>query len=120
MRFLKRNLPLLIVILLSFWAIKPLLTTGFFPIHDDTQVARVFEMNKSLTDGMFPVRWVSDLGYGYGYPIFNFYAPFAYYIGSFFMSFGLNSLFATKLMMVVGIILSGIFMYTFAKEFWGK
>ena len=34
-----------------------------FPIHDDTQVARVYEMGKALSDSMFPVRWVEDLGF---------------------------------------------------------
>jgi uncharacterized membrane protein len=96
------------------------LHSGFFPIHDNTQVQRVFEMTKSLKDGMFPVRWVEDLGFGYGYPIFNFYAPLAYYVGSFINILGLNALSATKLMMGLGIILSGLSMYLLAKEFWGK
>src|SRR5258706_6997293 len=99
MKNFKKLLPVIIVLLLSFWAIRPLLNSGFFPMHDDTQVARVFEMKKSLNDGMFPVRWVADLGYGYGYPIFNFYAPFAYYLGGFLNLVGLNALAATKLMM---------------------
>src|SRR5438105_14238845 len=112
-------LPLLFVLIFSYWAIKPLFISGFFPIHDDTQVARVFEMKKSLADGMFPARWVADLGYGYGYPIFNFYAPLAYYTGGLF-AFVFDALIATKLMMVFGILLAGIFMYLFAREFWGE
>ena len=108
------------VLILSFWAIKPFLIPGFFPMHDDTQVARVFEMGKALKDGMFPVRWVQDLGYGYGYPIFNFYAPLAYYFGGFINLLGFDALVATKTMMIVGILLSGIFMYLLAKEFWGE
>ncbi len=120
MKILKKAIPLIIVLFLSFWAIKPLFSPGFFPMHDDTQVARVFEMHKSLNDGMFPVRWVEDLGYGYGYPIFNFYAPLAYYIGGFFMFLGFNALLATKIMIGLGIVLSGIFMYLLAREFWGE
>lgn len=120
MRFLKAAIPVIVVIFLSYWAIKPLFIPGFFPIHDDTQVARVYEMTKSLKGGIFPVRWVADLGYGYGYPIFNFYAPLAYYVGSVFEFLGFDTLEATKAMMVLGILLSGIFMYLMAKEFWGK
>ncbi len=120
MNIIKKLLPLIIVIFLFFWAIKPLFYPGFFPIHDDTQVARVFEMTKSLKGGMFPVRWVSDLGYGLGYPIFNFYAPLSYYFGSIFNLAGLDALSATKIMMGFGIILAGIFMYLFAKELFGK
>lgn len=120
MSLAKKFLPLIAVIILSFWAVKPLLNPGFFPVHDDTQVARVFEMSKSLKDGMFPVRWVSDLGFGYGYPIFNFYAPLAYYAGSVFNLAGLDALFATKIMIGLGIVLAGIFMYLFAKELFGE
>ncbi len=120
MKFIKSILPIVVIILLSFWTVKPLFINGFFPIHDDTQVARVYEMTKSLKDGMFPVRWVSDLGYGYGYPIFNFYAPLAYYVGAFFQFLSFNALAATKIMMGIGIVLSGVFMYLLGKEFWGK
>lgn len=111
---------LALIILLSYFVVKPFFISGFFPMHDDTQVARVYEMGKALEDGMFPVRWVKDLGYGYGYPIFNFYAPLAYYIGGFFMLIGFDALMATELMMGIGILLSGIFMYLLAKEFWGE
>lgn len=120
MGFLKRIWPFLLLVLLSLFAIFPLFHPGFFPMHDDTQPARVFEMTKSLRAGMFPVRWVFDLGYGYGYPIFNFYAPLAYYIGAFFMLIGFDALIATKIMMVIGIVFSGFTMYLLAKEFWGK
>jgi len=120
MKKLKNIAPIFIVIILSYFAIKPFFLPWFFPIHDDTQVQRVFEMHKSLSDGMFPVRWVSDLGYNYGYPIFNFYAPLVYYIGAGSMFFGFDALVATKIMMVLGIILSGVFMYLLAKEFWGR
>ncbi len=120
MRFLKTFIPIIIVIVLSYWAIKPLSIPGFFPIHDDTQVARVFEMTKSLKDGMFPVRWTQDLGYGYGYPIFSFYSPLSYYVGSAIELLGFDALLATKTMMGLGIMLSGVFMYLLAKEFWGR
>src|SRR3989344_7393935 len=120
MIIIKNIFPILIVLILSFFSIKPLLMSGFFPIHDDTQVARVYEMGKALSDGMFPVRWVQDLGYGYGYPIFNFYAPLAYYVGGFFNVLGFDALVSTKIMMIIGIILSGVFMYLLARELWGK
>ena len=120
MKIVKNIFPIFIVLMLSFFSVKHLLMPGFFPIHDDTQVARVYEMGKALSDGMFPVRWVSDLGYGYGYPIFNFYAPLAYYVGGFFNVLGFDALVSTKIMMIIGIILSGVFMYLLARELWGE
>ena len=88
-------------------------------MHDDTQVARVIVMGKALRNGQFPVRWVSDLGYGYGYPIFNFYGPLPYYVGGFLYMWGVPALIATKFVFVVGAILAGITMYVLAGEVMG-
>ena len=113
-------LAILILIFLSWWAIRPLTTSGFFPMHDDTQVGRVVAMGKALRNGQFPVRWVSDLGYGYGYPIFNFYGPLPYYVGGAFYALGLSGLAATKLMFALGIILSSLTMYVATVGFFGS
>lgn len=120
MSFFKKNIGLFIVILLSLWVIGPFFTSGFFPMHDDTQVVRVYQMQQALRDGQIPVRWVRDLGYGYGYPLFNFYAPLPYYIGGLVNLSGVNTLDSTKAMMVIGILFAGIFMYFLAREFWGE
>ena len=120
MNVLRKLFPFIVILIFSFFAYKPLLNPGFFPIHDDTQVARVYEMTKALKDGMFPVRWSQDLGYGFGYPIFNFYNPFPYYVEGVISLLGFDALFATKLMVILAIILSGFSMYFLAKEFFGK
>lgn len=117
---MKKILPFIIIIVASFFAIKPLFHSGFFPVHDAAQPERVYVMAQSLFNGMFPVRWVAEFGYGYGYPLFNFYAPLAYYIGAIFIFFGLGILVSTKVVIGLGILLAGISMYLFAKEFWGK
>jgi len=104
-----------LLIAVSLPAIYQIITPGYFPIHDDTQVARINQMYKALSAGQFPVRWVPDLGYGYGYPIFNFYNPLPYYFGSLFMFFGLDALLAAKMMFIFPIILSGLTMYLFSK-----
>lgn len=107
-------------ILLCIPAIQPILKGGLFPIHDDTQVVRVYEMYKSLKGGMFPVRWVEDLGYGFGYPIFNFYAPLAYYVGALGMFAGLNLISATQLMFIFGALLAFVTMYLFIRSLLGQ
>lgn len=104
-------LAICILLVFSFWAIRPFLSSGFFPMHDDTQIARVIVMGKALRQGQFPVRWVSDLGYGYGYPIFNFYGPLPYYIGGFLYALGVDAIVATKLMFLLGIVLAPMTMY---------
>jgi hypothetical protein len=110
---MKRILPYLLIILFGFFAVRPLFSPGFFPMHDDTQVARVIEMGRALRDFQFPVRWVSELGYGYGYPIFNFYGPLPYYFGGLLYAVGVPAVMATKIMFAVGILLPALLMALF-------
>lgn len=84
---------------------------SWYPMHDDTQIARVMAMGDALRDGQFPVRWVDSLGYGYGYPLFQFYSPLPYSVGGLIYSFGLSPIVATKLMILFGIILGIILFY---------
>lgn len=120
MKLILKYTPFFLILVLAFFAFKPLLQNGFFSIHDDTQVARVFEMTNALKDGMFPVRWSENLGYGFGYPLFNYYDPLPYYVASFFNIIGFDSLFSTKLMVIFAVIISGFTMYLLSKEFFGK
>ena len=97
----------------------PLSGKGYFPMHDDTQVARVIVMGKALRQGQFPVRWVSDLGYGYGYPIFNFYGPLPYYVGGGLYALGVDSVIATKVMFGFGAMLAAIFSFLLFESAYG-
>lgn len=109
------------IIVLSFWSVSPMFQSGFFPFHDNSQVSRVYEMTRGIKDGMFPVRWSEDFGYGYGYPVFTFYAPFSYYVGAYIQLLSnIDPLEATKLLIVFGTILAGITMFLLAREFWGN
>lgn len=116
---MKKIIGVLFVCLLSYWSIRPLVGRGYFPMHDDTQIARVIEMGRALRHGQFPVRWVSDLGYGYGYPLFNFYGPLPYYVGGAIYAAGFNSVAAAKWMFAIGILLSGITMYCLLEPVFG-
>lgn len=99
------------VIGIGIASIFPFFHPGFFPMHDDTQVARVVAMGNALKEGQFPVRWVSDLGYGYGYPIFHFYGPLPYYVGGLLYALGAAPLAATKAMMALGFIAPAVILF---------
>lgn len=116
---MKHLAAVFLLLALSYWSVRPLFSPGFFPMHDDVQPTRVQQMVKALRDGQFPVRWVPDLGYGFGYPIFNFYAPLPYYIGALGMLAGFDALAATKLMMGLGMILAGLSMYVLISRIGG-
>ena len=34
-----------------------------------------------MAEGAVYPRWVPEFYYGYGYPLFNYYAPLSYYVG---------------------------------------
>ncbi|KKR87213.1 hypothetical protein A2875_04950 [Candidatus Gottesmanbacteria bacterium RIFCSPHIGHO2_01_FULL_46_14] len=110
----------LFLLCVTLVSVRPLLYSGFFPMHDDTQVGRVVVMGRAVRNGQFPVRWVTDLGYGYGYPLFNFYGPLPYYVGGALYAAGLSGLTATKLMFALGIIGAGLTMFLFVQYLFGN
>jgi len=120
MNFIKKNYLLIIALLLCFWAVKSLFAPGFFPMHDDEQVARLFDLNQVLEAWQIPPRIAPNLGFGYGYPFFNFYPPFAYYVAEVFKIVGFSYIGSIKFMVGLGFILGSFFMYLLSKEFFGK
>jgi hypothetical protein len=120
MHFLKNNYSLFIVLVLLYWAVKSLFAPGFFPIHDNEQIARLFDLDQALKFGQIPPRIAPNLGFGYGYPFFNFYPPLAYYVAEIFKVIGFSYVGSTKLMIGLGFIFGAFFMYLLSKEFFGK
>ncbi len=95
-------------------------TTKLFHSHDGlVHVPRIAAYYKALMDGEFPVRWAGDLNYGYGMPLFNFMYQLPYLIASVFVFLGFGLVMAFKITLSLSFILSGIFMFAFAKEFFG-
>ncbi len=111
--------PLLVILVLSALIVWPLFLPGYFSHHDDLQVMRIFEMRKCLQDLQIPCRWVPDMGYGNGYPLFNYYNPFPYYLGG-VLSFFLGFIVSAKILFFIPLVLGGFSMYLFVKEIFGK
>lgn len=97
------------------WLIQP----GYFPIHDDLQTVRQMEMNRCFADGQIPCRWVLDLGYGFGYPLFNYYPPLPYLIGQPFVWMGLAYIDVVKIVGILGFLVCAYAMYVLGRELWG-
>lgn len=117
--FKKLALPLFILTVVIFVS-TPFLNPGFYAVHDDQQIARLFLFNKALFAGQFPVRWVDGLGFGFGYPLFIFYPPFVYMFGELLHILGFSFIDSIKLVFVCSILFSGAALYICAKEFFGK
>jgi hypothetical protein len=116
-----KNLSLIAVIFAGILASRTLLFgDGYFNMHDDLQMMRQLQMEKCFIDGQIPCRWVPDMGYGFGFPLFNFYPPLPYLFGELFRLVGFDFTTTAKLTFAFSIILSGVFMYYLTKEFYGR
>lgn len=114
-------ITILIIVLLVIPTILPLLRPGFFPMHDDQQVIRLAELDESLKANHFPVRWVGRLGFGYGYPLFNFYPPFVYYLGEIYhLLTGFSYLWSIKLVFITAFLASALTMYYWSSHHFGR
>jgi hypothetical protein len=81
-------LPFLILIFLT--SSYYLLQSGFFYVHDFPIAARIAEMAGAISSGHFPVRWSANFGYGFGMPLFNFYAPLPYALAALLYFLNIN------------------------------
>lgn len=122
--FISKNSTIIFFILVlisGFLASRTLFKNNeYWIMHDDLQMMRQLEMEKCFKDSQIPCRWVPDMGYGFGFPLFNYYPHLPYLFGQIFRTFGLTFNLTAKLTFALGIILSGITMYILAKEFFGK
>ena len=118
--FNKDSFPLFIVFIFGVLAARSLIfQSGYFNMHDDLQMMRQLQMEKCFLDGQIPCRWVPDMGYGFGFPLFNFYPPLPYLIGEIFRLIGFSFVNTVKLTFALSIIASGYAMYFLAKKFFG-
>jgi len=120
-KFVRRHWGPLVILFTSLFIVWPLMRSGYFPHHDDLQVIRIFEMRRCLSDGQLPCRWVPDMGYGNGYPLFNYYAPFPYYLGAVF-SFVIGYINSAKMLFAFPLVLGGVAMFFLVKRLtnvWG-
>jgi len=101
-------------------SILPLFNQGFFQMHDYTHLARLTELDRALKDGHFPPRLSKNLGWGYGMPLFHFYAPLPYLLGEVWHLLGFNYLNSIKIVFGLTALIGFVGMYLLAKKFWGK
>ncbi len=110
-----------IVVALCLIAVVPWLTRPGLPAGTDAEihVPRVAEFARVLADGVLYPRWAPDFYLGYGYPLFNFYAPLVYYLAQPLYLF-VSAAGAVKALFVIGTLLAGLGMYAFAQQSLGR
>lgn len=121
MEKLKKYWPYLLLLFLLVPSVWNLFKPGYFNMHDDLQVMRVFEMGKCFNDGQIPCRWSPDMEYGYGQAMFNFYSAFPYYLGQLIRTITpLSIIWTVKILFAISFIGAGFGMFYLAREFFGK
>ena len=115
-RFLTSK-PFLIVFVLSLPAIVALVHKGYYGASDDLHIAWLMEMDKLVKIGQIPPRFVPDLSYQFGYPLFNFVFPLPFYIAELFHLAGLTFVGSIKLLFALTIPVSGYFMYKLLEKY---
>ena len=80
---------------------------------------RLQQLTTALADGHFPVRWMPDANFGYGYPFYNYYAPFSVYIAAIFRFLGASFVLAIKLAQLSGFVLAAWGMFQLGRRWLG-
>jgi hypothetical protein len=118
----KLNHPVVLILLLSLFAWAPLLTPAyFFQAHDAPHsIFYLVEFDQTLRDGYLWPRWAPDFAFGYGYPLFNIYAPLAIYAAEILHLLGLSFVAAVKTMYALATIGAGLSMCLFVRRLFGR
>ncbi len=110
-----------LILILCFFALKSLFSVPFYTSHDGfTHTARIAAYYNAVKDGQFPAKWAKNLNGNLGSPIFIYSYPLVYMIGSGLHFFGINYQDAFKLILGGGYVLSGLAMYWWLKNRFGK
>lgn len=73
-------------------------------MHDYTHAARISELLRSVQAGHIPPRWTENFGFGYGMPLYLFYAPLPYYVGAFLRWAGISMSLTLKLIVLISTL----------------
>jgi len=119
-KLISHFLVVLVLLTLNGFLLRPVLGENiFFPSHDSTWLVRLQQFDRAIKLGQFPPRLAPDMAFGFGYPLFKYYAPlFAFFSWLIFKIVGSYSL-AVTLAIFNSNFLGSLGMFFLAKNFWG-
>jgi len=108
---------LIIALLLTLFAIQPLLRPGL-PTSADLAIHlhRTMEFERAWAAGVIVPWWAPNLAFGYGYPLFLFAPPLPYILGTALHLAGFNIGLAFKLLLMLCFLLYAAGTYLLARE----
>jgi len=107
-------------LLLTFlFVILPLFRPHLWAGHDMFHhLMRLVDLDIVLRGGVLYARWLPDLGFFYGYPVLNFYAPLTYYLTLLFHWVGAGFFLAMKLSFALSFLVGALGAYRWARTHW--
>ncbi len=120
MQAVNKGLPWLVVLGASLFAVLPL-ARGIPRGHDiGLHFFRLVELDYLVRQGIYFSRWMPDLVFGYGYPLFNFYAPLSAYLAlAWHVLGGLSFHASLSATFAACFILAGLGTFAFTRGAWG-
>jgi hypothetical protein len=112
------DVGLLATILLCLFTLWPLLYRPGLPNGTDVlyHVYRTAEMDRAWSHGVLMPSWAETFYYGYGSPLFHYYASLSYYLTSILARlFNLDPVNSLRALIVLCSLLAGAGMYQFVK-----
>ncbi|MEL6404514.1 MAG: 6-pyruvoyl-tetrahydropterin synthase-related protein [Chloroflexota bacterium] len=117
-RLKKLDWGLLIAAFLPLMVVLPTWGEGIAAGADvEVHVHRIHAMSLALQEGTLYPRWITYLHMGYGYPIFNFYAPLSAYVTALFELTGLHITVAYNLVQTLAWSFGSVGMYLLTRRF---
>ncbi len=113
----------LVVLLICLVAVWPLISRAGLPEGTDAElhIFRLHELGTLVRGGELYPRWAPNFYHGYGYPIFNYYAPLTYYLAlPLELLPSVDAVLAGKAVLVGGMLLAGLGIYGFTRDTWGR
>lgn len=106
-----------VLVLFAIPAFYPLLNDGLTASFDGrTHLLRLAALANAVAEGIYLPRWLPAMQLGYGYPVFNFYPPGAYYLALLPSLFGVSLYWSYAFGFVLAILLAGIGATLFAYD----
>ncbi len=116
-------MSLIIVLCIGLGAAWPYFHSPGLPARTDAElhIYRTAELGYSLEAGNPYPRWAPDFFYGYGYPIFNYYAPLTYHLGHWLsMGHPARAAEGARLLFILALVVGALGAYKLGRLFGGR
>lgn len=116
---MKKIIFAIVLLLIVFFLGRNLnpFSPNMFTFHDETQPARIQQFVLNLKNSKIPPRVAPDFSFKLGFPVFNFYAPFSYWLTGLINLTGFDIVSSLKLSFLFALLVGFFGSFLFLKNF---